>query len=129
MSRLKGEDPSTPWFLGWIYRVGSEPDPRFTLANERTFLAWTRTALALIAAGVALEALALPLHPVLRMIVALLLLFTGSALPLVAWFRWGRAERALRCEAPLPASRSSLPLAAVLSAVALLVALGLVLGP
>ena len=129
MTRLKPEGPSAPWFLSWIYRAGSEPDPRFTLANERTFLAWIRTALALVAAGVALEALALPLHPVLRMTASLLLVSTGAALPLAAWFRWGRAERALRREAPLPISLSSLPLAAVLSAVALLVALGLVLGP
>lgn len=35
--------------LVWIYREGTEPDPRFTLANERTFLAWIRTALALVA--------------------------------------------------------------------------------
>ena len=27
---------------------GTEPDPRFTFANERTFLAWSRTALALV---------------------------------------------------------------------------------
>lgn len=31
----------------------AEPDYRFTLANERTFLAWIRTALALLAGGVA----------------------------------------------------------------------------
>jgi putative membrane protein len=37
---------------------GEEPDPRFTLANERTFLAWIRTALAFIAGGIALEAFA-----------------------------------------------------------------------
>ena len=30
-----------------------EPDYRFTLANERTFLAWERTALGLLAAAVA----------------------------------------------------------------------------
>ena len=35
---------------------GVEPDPRFTLANERTFLAWVRTALAFIAGGIAVEA-------------------------------------------------------------------------
>jgi len=35
---------------------GEEPDPRFTLANERTFLAWVRTALALVAGGIGLEA-------------------------------------------------------------------------
>jgi putative membrane protein len=35
---------------------GTEPDPRFTLANERTFLAWIRTSLALLAGGIAVEA-------------------------------------------------------------------------
>ena len=34
-------------------REGKEPDARFSYANERTFLAWNRTALALIATGVA----------------------------------------------------------------------------
>ena len=33
--------------------VGRDPDPRFTLANERTYLAWNRTALALIGGGLA----------------------------------------------------------------------------
>lgn len=39
-----------------VYDVGSEPDPRFTLANERTFLAWIRTVLAVITGGVAVDA-------------------------------------------------------------------------
>ena len=34
-------------FPARVYRAGTEPDPRFTLANERTFLAWIRTSLAL----------------------------------------------------------------------------------
>ncbi len=37
--------------------VADPPDLRFVLANERTFLAWTRTALALIGAGLALTQL------------------------------------------------------------------------
>jgi len=53
-------------FPARLYREGSEPDPRFSLANERTFLAWLRTALALLAAGVALEALEIPEDPTLR---------------------------------------------------------------
>ena len=40
----------------WIYGVGEEPDYRFSLANERTFLAWVRTSLGLIGGGVAVEA-------------------------------------------------------------------------
>ena len=41
-----------------VYAVGNEPDPRFTFANERTFLAWIRTALGFLAAGVAIAAVA-----------------------------------------------------------------------
>ena len=39
-----------------VLRGGTEPDPRFTLANERTFLAWIRTSLAFLAGGIAIEA-------------------------------------------------------------------------
>ena len=41
-----------------VYAAGSEPDPRFTFANERTFLAWIRTGLGFLAAGVAIAAVA-----------------------------------------------------------------------
>jgi putative membrane protein len=41
-------------------REGTEPDPRFSFANERTFLAWSRTALALVVAGLAVTQLLLP---------------------------------------------------------------------
>ncbi|HBH59897.1 MAG TPA: hypothetical protein DDY41_17580, partial [Arthrobacter bacterium] len=55
---------------------GTEPDPRFTLANERTFLAWIRTALALLAGGIAIEAFTsdLFLEPVRKSLAVLLLL-------------------------------------------------------
>ena len=60
-----------------VYGVGNEPDPRFSLANERTFLAWIRTGLALSAAGVALEALDLPIAAGLRLACASLLVRLG----------------------------------------------------
>ncbi len=75
---------------------------RFSLANERTFLAWTRTALALIAGGVALEALALDMYAPLRLAASLVLIITGILLPVVAWAEWGLVERAMRLGRPLP---------------------------
>ena len=43
-----------------VFDGGEDPDPRFSLANERTFLAWLRTGLALVVAGLAVEALDVP---------------------------------------------------------------------
>lgn len=113
--------------LRWVYRDGEDPDPRFTLANERTFLAWIRTALALIAGGVALEALGLPLHPGLRLAASLLLLGAGLAVPVLAWVGWGRAERAMRRKIPLPPLVVAFPLALALTGVTVLIILGLLL--
>lgn len=90
-----------------VYRQGSEPDPRFTLANERTFLAWLRTALALMAAGVGVEALstaqgeANPLGTAL----ALVLITGGVLCSATAFTRWAATERALRTGSPLPPPR------------------------
>jgi putative membrane protein len=108
-----------------VYEAGSEPDPRFSLANERTFLAWIRTALALIAAGVALEALAVPLQPALRLAASILLLALGLLAPLLAWLTWGTVELALRQGSPLPGSKVSLPIAIGVSTAAALLVLGI----
>jgi putative membrane protein len=113
-------------FPRWVYGGGTEPDPRFTLANERTFLAWIRTALGLIAGGVALEALGLPLQPGLRLAASVILLALGLGLPLLAWFRWGAAERAVRQGLPLPAQRILLVLAVGIVVVAVLVLLAMI---
>jgi putative membrane protein len=82
---------------------GTEPDPRFTLANERTFLAWIRTSLALQAGGVAIEAFTgdLFLEPV-RKGLAVLLLLLGMLLSGGAAVRWIRVERSMRNKTPLP---------------------------
>jgi putative membrane protein len=121
-------DAVTRRFPGWIYGHGTEPDPRFTLANERTFLAWIRTSLALVAGGVALEALSLPLQPTLRLCASVLLLLLGLVVPALAWWDWGTTERAMREEEPLPGSRLTLALAVGALLVAGLVLAGLLAG-
>ncbi|MEO8283674.1 MAG: DUF202 domain-containing protein [Pseudarthrobacter sp.] len=82
---------------------GIEPDPRFTLANERTFLAWIRTSLALLAGGIAIEAFTSGLfaEPV-RKVLAVLLLLLGMLLSAGAAVRWIRVERSMRNNTPLP---------------------------
>jgi putative membrane protein len=82
---------------------GENPDPRFTFANERTFLAWIRTSLALLAGGIGLEAfLADQLPAVPRRVLASLLIVLGGVLAVSAFTRWLASERALRLGRPLP---------------------------
>jgi putative membrane protein len=85
-----------------VFRVGTEPDPRFSMANERTFLAWIRTALGLLAVGIAIEALKLDIHPVLRLISAVMFCLMAIAAAAHAWITWARAEQAMREGRPLP---------------------------
>lgn len=110
-----------------VFGRGTEPDPRFTLANERTFLAWIRTALACIAGGVALETLGLHLHPGLRLAASLVLIAAGMMLPLMAWWAWTRAEAAMRTQAPLPPPSMALPLGVAVCLVGVLLLLGVLL--
>ncbi|MBG6238503.1 putative membrane protein [Mycetocola sp. CAN_C7] len=112
-------------FPAAVFGHGQEPDARFTLANERTFLAWIRTSLALIAAGVALEALPLPIEPTLRLVSAFLFLALGVLAPAHAWVSWVRIERALRESNPLPGPGFSGILAAGVIVGGLLVGIGL----
>jgi putative membrane protein len=84
---------------------GSEPDPRFTFANERTFLAWNRTSLALIGGGLAVARFLDIGGQGVRLVVALPLIILGVGTSLVSLRRWRGNERALRHDEPLPSSR------------------------
>lgn len=101
--------------------VGKMPDYRFSLANERTFLAWIRTALALVAGGLACAQF-LPALPIahLREAIAVGLLLLGAAVALRAVDHWARTERAMRLGADLPASRFPAVLAIIVALGALL---------
>ena len=81
--------------------VGDEPDPRFSFANERTFLAWNRTALALIAAGAAAAAFLRSDLTGAKLAVALPLIALGGVLSFTSYRRWDRNERAMRVGDPL----------------------------
>jgi inner membrane protein YidH len=83
--------------------VGTDPDYRFTFANERTFLAWLRTGLALLAGAVALTSLVHDFGPrSLRIAITVFLLILSLIITVGAYLRWDRAERALRENRSLP---------------------------
>src|SRR5580765_5475896 len=99
------------------------PDARFTLANERTFLAWNRTALALIGGGLAAGEL-LDFHSRgARLAVALPPIALGALLALTSYRRWQANERALRRDEPLPQGGPARLLAAGLGVLAVVVAI------
>jgi putative membrane protein len=80
------------------------PDQRFTLANERTFLAWNRTALALIAGGLAIEQF-LEAGRAARLALSLPVIVLGAAISLASYSRWRANEEAMSRGADLPPSR------------------------
>ena len=107
-----------------VYAEGEEPDYRFSLANERTFLSWLRTSLALIAAGVAIDVFDLGVSDTVVRLLSLGLLGTGVIAPVLAWWRWASAERAMRHHEPLPPLGAT---AALITGVVLLAAAALTL--
>ena len=104
------------------------PDYRFTLANERTFLPWLRTALALLAAGVAVVQL-VPEFGVAgaRHVVGVVLALLGTAVAAAAIGRWRRVQRAMELDDPLPPTRMPLLLGAALAVLGVVVAVLLLL--
>jgi putative membrane protein len=86
-----------------LREVGEDPDPRFTFANERTFLAWNRTALALIGGGLAAGQLLDFDSELVRLLVALPPIALGGVLAVTSYRRWEGNERAMRLGEPLPA--------------------------
>ena len=79
-----------------LQSIGEEPDPRFSLANERTFLAWIRTAEFFSSRSQAT-----------RLVIAIPLVLLGAVVAFTSFPRWEEKERAMRLGEPLPPS--SLP--------------------
>ncbi|MFF8717497.1 YidH family protein [Streptomyces sp. NPDC015184] len=99
---------ATPW-----YEEGEEPDYRFTLANERTFLAWFRTGIALMAGALAVAQFVQPhLRVLAGTALGVLLAGTGTLLCATAHRRWRTVQRAMRHARPLPLTRM-LPVLAI----------------
>lgn len=99
-----------------------DPDPRYSLANERTFLAWVRTALGLLAAAAGLVAVDVPWPPLLVHALGALLALAGGGAAVLASLRWRRVEAAIRAGAPAPPPRAHELLSLVVVVTALAVA-------
>lgn len=122
---MTSEDPSDGRWPRSVYGRGAEPDPRFTLANERTFLAWIRTSLALLAGAAAVHLLDLRLPALVAALAATGLALAGALCAVNAWVGWMRTERAMREDRPLPSNAAGAGLVvAVTAACVVMVVLG-----
>ncbi|MFK4268582.1 YidH family protein [Streptomyces milbemycinicus] len=114
------------WFAPERLRdEGETPDYRFSLANERTFLAWLRTAMALVGGGFAVDQFLPDTNSALRLAAALTLLAGGAVCAVRALNHWVRCERAMRRGEDLPVSRFPVMLGLAVGVIAL-VMVGLV---
>ena len=110
--------------------IPRDPDYRFTLANERTFLAWLRTSLALIAAGVAVVQL-VPEFGIegARRAVGMVLVGLGILVSLAGTNRWRQVQQALALGDDLPRTRMPLLLGSALALLAAAVAVLILAAP
>lgn len=99
------------------YQEGEEPDYRFSLANERTFLAWVRTALAILAGALVLHEFAAKLRPhSMIAIISVALAVLSAVLGAGSYKRWKGNEIAMRHARSLPFSRLFILLSAAVLA-------------
>ena len=104
--------------------IGEEPDARFSFANERTFLAWNRTALGCLVAGLAVTHVLAPDDAdVWPTVVGVMLIVLALLLAIVSYVNWYAAERAMRLRIPLPHSPLLLILSVATAVVALVAAI------
>lgn len=107
-----------------------EPDYRFTLANERTFLAWIRTALALIAGGIAVVQFAPAFGiPGVRHGLSVALTAAGGVLAALAVRRWQRVQSAMRRHEDLPPTHVPLVLGGAIFVMTVVVLAALMIWP
>lgn len=123
MSQRDNTNLSTDNLNGKWWQAGKTPDYRFTLANERTFLAWIRTALALMAGAVGIEQFSPALSSAeLRTTLAMLLLVAATGTGVMAWRRWRENEYAMRLDNDLPYTSGLLLLSGLMLLLAILLA-------
>ncbi|MHC0430554.1 YidH family protein [Streptomyces sp. O3] len=111
-----------------VREEGETPDYRFSLANERTFLAWVRTSMALVAGGFAVNQFLPDLRWGWRVGLAVSLLAFGALCALRAVNHWLRCELAMRRGEALPASRFPALLSIAVGLVAVLITVAVLAG-
>ena len=108
-------------------RDEADVDYRFLLANERTFLAWMRTSLALVAGGVALDQFVRVERAEATVVaVAIAAILAGALVAVVGTIRWARTDTAMRTARPLPRSSTLVVIGVLFAALAIVVAVLLV---
>lgn len=121
---MQGPSSSGKW-SSRLLSSGTDPDPRFSLANERTFLAWIRTGLGLIALGVGVATfVSTQMASGISLLLAAGLVLLGGAVAAASWFRWLRVERSMRAGQGIPPSRMAPVLAASIAVLAALSVIG-----
>ena len=103
------------------------PSTQVVLANERTFLAWIRTSLALVVTGVALEAFEVPIPAGWRTTSASLFVLLGIAAAVQAWIGWRATDAAAKRGDPVPPPVTRTLLVAGVIAATLVIMVGLFL--
>lgn len=102
-------------------------DYRFTLANERTYLAWVRTALAMIAGGIAIRIFMKDVRDSIPLdIAAVGLTLLGGLVTALAYHHWRAAQAAMERGDPLPTQRGPLIMTAGLLILALVIVVSVV---
>jgi putative membrane protein len=105
------------------WREGQMPDYRFSLATERTFLAWIRTAMAILAGAIAIDQLTPQIAPSpVRVVLCLALAGIGALLAVEAYRRWSVQEQAIRHNRELPHAWLLVAMTAVVAAAAVVFA-------
>ncbi|MCU0299671.1 MAG: DUF202 domain-containing protein [Candidatus Nanopelagicales bacterium] len=106
--------------------VTEDPDYRYSLANERTYLAWVRTALALIAGGIAIRIFMSDVGSTWSVTLAAIgFTVLGGVLALTSLVHWGRVQRAMQRGEPLPSQRAPMILTGGIVLLAVIVLLGM----
>jgi putative membrane protein len=115
-----GSPPADPAAGPGRDRGEAEPDARFSFANERTFLAWSRTSLALVVAGLAVIQLLAPFPrvPWGRHLIGTPLILVGAVVSVLSYLEWRANQRALRRGEPLIRSRLPALIAVTIAIVA-----------